>query len=77
MNDDLAAEIHVTNINVNTLLSEVRELKREVKAMTQFVEAMKATVVQMADNPMLKAIGMGGFDLSNFEHPTIPGMPSR
>lgn len=60
-------ELHSAKVDLQAMANELIELRANSAETVEFIRTMQEVVGQMADNPMLKAMGMGGLKL--------PGMP--
>jgi hypothetical protein len=70
----------MTEVTLEAVYDELREARKELKVMTEFVNNLQAVLAEMSSNPMLKAFGIGGLEglvASDMEMPTLPGMPTR
>ena len=76
MDEDLTAalavikqELHAAKVDLQAMANELIELRQNSKETVEFIRFMQGVVAEMGDNPMLKAMGMGG--LSGLK---LPGM---
>jgi hypothetical protein len=60
------------------IMNELRDIRRELTVMTNFVTTLQGVLSEMGSNPMLKAFGINGLEglvAADMDMPVIPGMP--
>lgn len=69
----LKAELHSAKVDLQAMANELIELRANSTETVEFIRFMQQVVSEMSDNPMLKAMGMGGLKLpeGGFK---LPGM---
>lgn len=68
---------------LTAVMTELSDIKAELRVMTEFVTTLQAVLAEMAGHPMLRAMGMGN-QLEGLITPNgipgmvqLPGMPSQ
>ncbi len=73
--DTLAAEVHAIKVDLIAIRNDLAEVLGHGKESVDFIRELQTIVNSMADNPMLKAMGMGGMPkLGSADMPKLPGM---
>jgi predicted component of type VI protein secretion system len=71
--ENIATEVHAVKVDLIALRNDIVEILGQTKEVTDFIKQLETVVEAMSDNPMLKAMGMGGIAKPG-DLPRLPGM---